>query len=141
MYFFLGHGRNSKGCMMILAERAFGHYYSTFEKSLDPSADVCGVGDCARLVLTLSDPRETSGPRIDRIPLALADHFGIVSAVNKKITFLRPPVSVPSITLDQYLTERYSNKYMGRFAETVNVLNGFLSFTGAAKCALPARAC
>ena len=70
MYFFLGHGRNSKGCMMILAERAFGHYYSTFEKSLDPSADVCGVGDCARLVLTLSDPRETSGPRIDRIPPA-----------------------------------------------------------------------
>ena len=36
----------------------------------DPSASVYGVGDCARLVPTLSDPRETSGPRIDRIPLA-----------------------------------------------------------------------
>ena len=27
-----------------------------------------GVGDCARLVPTPGDPRETSGPRIDRIP-------------------------------------------------------------------------
>ena len=31
---------------------------------------VYGRGDCARLILTLSDPGETSGPRIDRIPLA-----------------------------------------------------------------------
>ena len=31
---------------------------------------VCGTGDCTRLAPTLSDPRETSGPRIDRIPLA-----------------------------------------------------------------------
>ena len=36
----------------------------------DGSARVCGVGDCTRLVPTLGDPRETSGPRIDRIPPA-----------------------------------------------------------------------
>ena len=36
----------------------------------DPSASVCGVSDYASLVPTLSDSWETSGPRIDRIPLA-----------------------------------------------------------------------
>ena len=34
----------------------------------DGSARACGVGDCPRLVSTLGDSRETSGPRIDRIP-------------------------------------------------------------------------
>ena len=34
----------------------------------DGSGRACGVGACVRLVPTLSDPRETSGPRIDRIP-------------------------------------------------------------------------
>ncbi len=34
----------------------------------DGSRRACGVGACARLVATKSDPRETSGPRIDRIP-------------------------------------------------------------------------
>ena len=34
----------------------------------DGSRRACGVGVCERLVPTLSDPRETSGPRIDRIP-------------------------------------------------------------------------
>ena len=33
----------------------------------DGSRRVCGVGACARLVATLSAPRETSGPRIDWI--------------------------------------------------------------------------
>ena len=32
------------------------------------SGGVGGVGDCPRLLPTKSDPRETSGPRIDRIP-------------------------------------------------------------------------
>ena len=36
--------------------------------SLAGSARACGVGACPRLVTTLSGPRETSGPRIDRIP-------------------------------------------------------------------------
>ena len=31
------------------------------------SAHACGVGDCACLLPTLGAPRETSGPRIDRI--------------------------------------------------------------------------
>ena len=34
----------------------------------DGSRRACGIGDCTRLVPTLGDPRETSGPRIDRIP-------------------------------------------------------------------------
>ena len=32
----------------------------------DGSRRACAVGDCPRLVSTLGDPRETSGPRIDR---------------------------------------------------------------------------
>ena len=36
--------------------------------STDGSARACGVGVCARLVPTLSGPRDTSGPGIDRIP-------------------------------------------------------------------------
>ena len=32
------------------------------------SRRACGVGACPRLLPTKSDPRETSGPRIDRIP-------------------------------------------------------------------------
>ena len=34
----------------------------------DGSARACGAGDCPCLVSTLSGPRETPGPRIDRIP-------------------------------------------------------------------------
>ena len=36
--------------------------------SIDGSARACGVGDSPRRVPTQSDFRETSGPRIDRIP-------------------------------------------------------------------------
>jgi hypothetical protein len=36
--------------------------------STDGSARACGVGDCPRLGPTPNDFRETSGPRIDRIP-------------------------------------------------------------------------
>ena len=36
----------------------------------DGSARACSVGACPRLVPSRSDFRETSGPRIDRIPLA-----------------------------------------------------------------------
>ena len=34
----------------------------------DGSRRACGVGACPRLLPTKSDPRETSGPRIDRFP-------------------------------------------------------------------------
>ena len=34
----------------------------------DGSRRACAVGDCPRLLPTKSDPRETSGPQIDRIP-------------------------------------------------------------------------
>ena len=36
--------------------------------STDRSARACGVGDCPRLGPTENDFRETSGPRLDRIP-------------------------------------------------------------------------
>ena len=36
-------------------------------KSIDGSARAYAVGDCTCIVPTLGDPRETSGPRIDRI--------------------------------------------------------------------------
>ena len=36
--------------------------------SYSGSGGVGGVGDCPRLVTTEKAPRETSGPRIDRIP-------------------------------------------------------------------------
>ena len=36
--------------------------------SIDGSGRACGVGDCTCIVPTLSALRETSGPRIDRIP-------------------------------------------------------------------------
>ena len=36
--------------------------------STDGSGRARGVGVCPRLIPTLGDPRETSGPRIDRIP-------------------------------------------------------------------------
>ena len=38
--------------------------------STDGSRRACGVGACTCIVPTLGDPRETSGPRIDRIPPA-----------------------------------------------------------------------
>ena len=50
----------------------------------DPSAGVCGVGDCTRLLETLSDLRETSGPRIDRIPLVQLTTF---STADQEIIF------------------------------------------------------
>ena len=34
----------------------------------DGSRCACGVGACARLLPTPSEPRETSGPQIDRVP-------------------------------------------------------------------------
>ena len=38
--------------------------------SIDGSARACAVADCTCLLPSLSGPRETSGPRIDRIPPA-----------------------------------------------------------------------
>ena len=41
----------------------------------DGSRRACGVGDCTRLLPTLSDLREASGPRIDRIPQRQPPHY------------------------------------------------------------------
>ncbi len=35
-----------------------------------PSPGACGVGTCTCILLHPGDPRETSGPRIDRFQLA-----------------------------------------------------------------------
>ena len=43
--------------------------------STDGSARVRGVGVCARLVPTLSGPRDTSGPRMDRILQLQPPHY------------------------------------------------------------------
>ena len=56
-----------------------------------PRPGACGVGDCARLPPTIGDPRETSGPRIDRIPLARPPYtVGRPRPRIKKISFLGP---------------------------------------------------
>ena len=49
-----------------------------------------GVGDCPRLIPTLSDPRETSGPRIDRIPPARPPWWRRQYRDIKKLIFLTP---------------------------------------------------
>jgi hypothetical protein len=55
------------------------------------SAGVSGVGDCPRLVLTLGDPGETCGPRIDSIPPARLT----TSAPRIKKLFFSPPNKCP----------------------------------------------
>ena len=87
------------------------------------SARVCGVDDCARLLPTLSDPREASGPRIGRIPLACDRPLWAVSTANPKYYLFHPPVSVLLISLGQYLTDRYSNDclVLGAFRVRVRV--------------------
>ena len=49
-----------------------------------------GVGDCPRLISTLGDPRETSGPRIDRIPSTRPPWRRRQFRELKKIFFLAP---------------------------------------------------
>ena len=60
----------------------------------DGSRRARGVGDCPCLVPTVSDPGETSGPRIDRIPTdALAMARMSISRMKKNIFFAPPYVS------------------------------------------------
>ena len=54
------------------------------------SARACGVGDYPYLVTTLGDLGETSGPRIDRIPLARPTPLARQYRELKKIRFLTP---------------------------------------------------
>ena len=60
----------------------------------DGSAHACGVGDYPRLLATLGDPRETSGPRIDRIPPARPPWRDRQYRELKKI-FFWPPSKCP----------------------------------------------
>ena len=54
----------------------------------DGSRRACGVGACARLLSTKSDLRETSGPRIDRIPSTRPPWWRRqISRINKFIFF------------------------------------------------------
>ena len=63
----------------------------------DGSRRACGVGACARLVATLGAPRETFGPRFDRISLARPP-CGLVASAPRN--YFWPPVRVPLISLD-----------------------------------------
>ena len=56
----------------------------------DGSRRACGVGACARLVATLGAPRETSGPRIDRIPPTRPPWWRRQYRELKKLIFLAP---------------------------------------------------
>ena len=59
----------------------------------DGSRRACGLGDCPRLLPTKSDPRETSGPRIDRIPSTRPSSGPSISGIKKKNS---PPSKCPS---------------------------------------------
>ena len=48
--------------LQTLADHARGSWTAERIGRYDPSASVYGVDNCARLVLTLGDPSETSGP-------------------------------------------------------------------------------
>ena len=56
----------------------------------DGSRRACGIGACARLLPTKSDPRETSGPRIDRIPPTRPSMPGPSISRVKKLNFFAP---------------------------------------------------
>ena len=58
--------------------------------STDGSARACAVGDCTCIVPTLSDPRETSGPRIDKNPPARPPWWRRQYRDIKKLIFLAP---------------------------------------------------
>ena len=60
----------------------------------DGSRRACGVGACARLLPTKSDPRETSGPRTDRIPSTWPSWRDRQYRELKKI-FFSPPSKCP----------------------------------------------
>ena len=64
-----------------------------------PSPGARGVGACARLLPTKSDPRETSGPQIDRIPSTRPSWRDRQYRELKKKKN-RPPVSAQLISLD-----------------------------------------
>jgi hypothetical protein len=57
---------------------------------IDGSARACAVGDCTCIVPTLGDPRETSGPRIDRIPSTRPPWWLRQYRELKKLFFLPP---------------------------------------------------
>ena len=60
----------------------------------DGSRRACGVGACACIVQTLSELRETSGPRIDKIPLARPTPLARQYRKLKKLIFLAPSKSL-----------------------------------------------
>ena len=89
----------------------------------DPSTGACGVGYCARPLSTLSDPRETSGPRIDRIlPARLTTSAPRI----KKLTF-SPPNKCP-IDLFGPASNRTILKRLHVAFHHSNHLNGFLEY-------------
>ena len=82
-----------------------------------------GVGDCPRLISTLGDPRETSGPRIDRIPLTRPSWWRRQLATQEIYCFWHP-VRGPLVSLDHERTERYS-KSCSRSSLLASVLHRY----------------
>ena len=84
----------------IMVQRAIERKGPCLYVCTDGSRRACGVGACARLVATLGAPRETSGPRFDRISLARPP-CGLVRLRTAKL-FLAPstcPIDLFYLTL------------------------------------------
>ena len=63
----------------------------------DGSRRVCGVGACARLLPTKSDPWGTSGPHIDRIPSTRPSRRDRQYRELKKVFFFAPRLGRPDL--------------------------------------------
>ena len=84
------------------------------------SPRACGVGVCTCIVPTLSELRETSGPRIDRIPLARPTPLARQYRELKKLIFLAPrkcPIDLFGPVVNGTILKRLH----GRFANQASV--------------------
>ena len=86
-----------------------------------------GVGDCPRLISTLGDPWETTGPRIDKVPLARPPWWRRQYRDIKQFIFLAPskcpidlfgPVSNGTILKQLHVTSRSSSRNPRRRSAT-----------------------
>ena len=95
--------------------------------STDGSRRACGVGACPRLLPTKSDPRETSGPQIDRIPSTRPSWWDRQYRELKKLFFSPPskcpidlfgPVANRAILKQLHVTSRSSSRNPRRRSAT-----------------------
>ena len=89
----------------------------------DGSRRACGVGDCPRLVPTPGASRETSGPRIHRIPPTRQSYWDRQYRELKKLIFLAP--STCPIDLFGPVANRTALKRLrARLGLNANMLDG-----------------